>query len=71
MDITLEQFRQLSLGNVVETERKIGSGSYGEVVEVCVNGLKCAGKKLHGHFFDQSPEGQKAIMSRFVQECVT
>ena len=65
------ELKQLTLGDVVETGRKLGSGAYGEVVEVRLSGLKCAGKKLHSLFFDQSPpDGQRAILSRFVEECV-
>ena len=71
MEIVSEQLKQLTLDNVVETGRKLGAGSYGEVVEVRFSGLKCAGKKLHGQFFNESPpHEQRAIASRFVEECV-
>ena len=71
MEIAFKQLEQFTLDNVVETGRKLGCGAYGEVVEVRVSGLKCAGKKLHGMFFDQSPaEEQRAILSRFVEECI-
>ena len=66
-----EQLEQLTLTDVVETSRALGAGAYGEVVEVRLGGLKCAGKKLHGLFFQQSsPSEQQAIVSRFVEECV-
>ena len=72
MEIATEQLEHLTLSDVVETGRKIGAGAYGKVVEVRVSGLKCAGKKLHSLFFDQSsPNEQRAIRSRFVEECVT
>ena len=71
MEIVHEQLRQLTLDDVVETGRKLGSGAYGEVVEVSFSGLKCAGKKLHGEFFYESPpEQHRAIVARFVEECV-
>ena len=71
MEIVTAQLKQLTLDDVIETGRKLGSGAYGEVVEVRVSGLKCAGKKLHGLFFDQSlPDEQRAIVSRFVEECM-
>ena len=71
MSAISEQLKELTLTDVVETGRVLGSGAYGEVVEVRLSGLKCAGKKLHGVFFQQSPPSeQRAIVSRFVEECV-
>ena len=71
MESFTKQLKELTVAGVVETGRKLGSGSYGEVVEVRLSGLKCAGKKLHSLFFDQSPpDDQRAILSRFVEECV-
>ena len=71
MECIPAQLKPLNLHNVVETGKKLGSGAYGEVVEVRLSGLKCAGKKLHAMFFQQSPlEQQRAIVSRFVEECV-
>ena len=71
MEIATEQLRHLILDDVVETGKKLGSGAYGEVVEVRLSGLKCAGKKLHGLFFDRCPpHEQRAIGSRFAEECV-
>ena len=65
------QLKPLTLRNVIETGKKVGSGAYGEVVELRLSGLKCAGKKLHAMFFEQSSrEEQRAIISRFVEECV-
>ena len=72
MEAAIVHLKQLTLNNVVETGRKIGSGSYGEVVEVRLSRLKCAGKKLHALFFEHSSsDEQRAIISRFVEECVT
>ena len=70
MEAVPVQLKSLTLPNVIETGKKLGSGAYGEVVEVRLSGLKCAGKKLHALFFDQSSrEEQQAIVSRFVEEC--
>ena len=66
-----EQLNELTLTDVVETGRALGAGAYGEVVEIRLSGLKCAGKKLHGLFIQQSsPSEQQVIVSRFVEECV-
>ncbi len=47
------------------TERVIGYGSYGTVVEVELDGLICAGKKLHEVLL----EGGPGIIQRFLEEC--
>ena len=66
-----EQLNDLTLANVVETGRELGRGAYGKVVEIRLSGLKCAAKKLHRLFFKQSSAWeQRAIVSRFVEECV-
>ena len=71
MEVFSEELRALALSDVVETGRKLGSGAYGEVVEVHITSLKCAGKKLHSLFFDESPpDEQRAIVSRFEEECL-
>ena len=71
MDKVAGELRGLNLVSVEETGRKIGSGAYGEVVEVRLSGLKCAGKKLHRMFFQESPpDEQRAILSRFIEECL-
>ena len=71
MDSVIDQLRGLNLISIEETGRTIGSGAYGEVVEVRLSGLKCAGKKLHRLFFLESPpEEQRAIRSRFAEECL-
>ena len=67
-----EQLKELTLTGVVETGRRLGVGAYGEVVEVRLGGLKCAGKKIHGLLFQvASPGDQQAIVSRFAEECTT
>ena len=66
-----EQLNDLILTNVVHTGRELGRGAYGKVVEVHLSGLKCAAKKLHKLFFKHSSAGeQRAIVSRFAEECV-
>ena len=41
------QLQSLSLDDVEKTEKELGRGAYGVVVEVKVSGLVCAGKTLH------------------------
>ena len=65
------QLQPFLLPNVHPTGRQIGVGSYGSVQEFEVNGLLCAGKKLHDVFFDERVGGwqRERIQERFVQEC--
>ena len=55
-----------------ETGRILGKGAYGEVVEVLVNGRKCAAKKLHGIFSarDVPPTEKVSMAERFEKECL-
>ena len=55
-----------------ETGRILGKGAYGEVVEVRVNGRKCAAKKLHGIFSarDVPPTEKASMAERFEKECL-
>jgi len=61
----------LHIPNLEETGRKLGEGSYGEVVEVRVRGRRCAGKKLHKVFYegDVPRADTAAIAQRFEEEC--
>ena len=69
MDIR-EQLLVLQIPGVKETGRELGRGAYGVVVEVDVNGLPCAAKKLHKLLFDQNKEARAAIASRYALECL-
>ena len=71
MECIPAQLKPLNLHNVVETGKKLGSGTYGEVVEVSLSGLKCAGKKLHAMFSSSlHSSSNERFVSRFVEECV-
>ena len=61
----------LHIPNLEETGRKLGEGSYGEVVEVRVRGRRYAGKKLHKVFYERDvpPADTAAIAQRFEEEC--
>ena len=71
MENASELLKQLRLVDVVETGRILGSGAYGQVVEVHFQGLKCAGKKIHSMLLNQSPpDTRRAMVSRYVEECI-
>ena len=51
-------------------ENKIGSGAYGVVFEVTVDGKKCIAKKLHNILLQEECYGQdEFIVRKFSQEC--
>ena len=63
-------FAPFLLDNVRDTGKVVGTGSYGEVRELEVSGLKCVGKKLHRVLYETaSPREKAAVLDRFVQEC--
>ena len=49
--------------------RRLGTGSYGVVDELCVQGTMCAAKQLHESLLDPTSEGVDKVVSRFVEEC--
>ena len=56
--------------NVVKTGRRLGTGAYGEVVELLVDGtVLCAGKQLHDALIDPLSVGSEVSIARFSSEC--
>ncbi len=65
LDALLVQVEGLGL-----EENKIGSGAYGVVFKVTVNGRKCAAKKLHNILLQQQSLGQRQdFIAKFQNEC--
>ncbi len=63
----LQRFR---LTGVRDIGTEIGRGSYAAVVELEFHGLKCAGKKLYRHIYDDVlPREQEGMLQRFETEC--
>ena len=55
---------------VVKTGRRLGTGAYGEVVELLVDDtILCAGKQLHDALIDPLNIGAEASIARFSSEC--
>ncbi|XP_019852828.1 PREDICTED: uncharacterized protein LOC109582527 [Amphimedon queenslandica] len=50
-----EKVQHLLLDRVEETTKELGRGSYGAVIELKVDGKKCAGKKLHNCLVASEP----------------
>jgi serine/threonine protein kinase len=47
----------------------LGVGAYGSVEPLELNGMMCAGKKIHDVLVDVGNEGADSIAARFVEEC--
>ena len=63
------ELQRFMLPDVRPTGRRLGVGSYGSVEEVELNGLVCAGKRLHDALFEQGNIGVADITSKYLQEC--
>ena len=63
------QLRPFVIENVRPTGRQLGVGSYGSVEELEVDGLMCAGKKLHDTLVEMGNAGVEDITQKFVEEC--
>ena len=57
------------LTDVRPTGKQLGAGSYGSVEELEVNGLVCAGKRLHDALLDRENAGVANIERRYLEEC--
>ena len=66
---TAPQLQPFVLLNVTPNGITLGSGSYGSVQEVVVNGLVCAGKTLHNILFEDENEGAERIVQKYTDEC--
>ena len=51
------------------TGRQLGVGSYGSVEELEVNGVVCAGKRLHEVLLEQGNAGVADIARKYLLEC--
>lgn len=65
----MEELSEFELDCVEETGKELGRGSYGVVTELRVGRLLCAGKTLHGSFFETNDSGSGNILERFIKEC--
>ena len=57
------------LHGVRPTGIQLGVGSYGSVEELEVNGLVCAGKRLHEALLEQGNAGVAEISRKYLLEC--
>ena len=63
------ELQRFVIPGVRPTGRQLGVGSYGRVEELKVNGLVCAGKRLHEALLEQGNAGVTDIARKFLLEC--
>ena len=63
------ELQQFVLPEVRPTGRQLGVGSYGSVEELEVNGLVCAGKRMHDALLEQGNIGATNIARKYLEEC--
>ena len=63
------ELQRFMLHGVRPTGRQLGVGSYGSVEELEVNGLMCAGKRLHEALLEQGNAGVANIARKYLLEC--
>ena len=51
------------------TGRQLGVGSYGSVEELEMNGMVCAGKRLHEALLEEGNAGVADIARKYLLEC--
>ena len=61
--------QQFVLPEVRPTGKQLGVGSYGSVEELEVNGLVCAGKRLHAALLERDNAGVANIEQKYLEEC--
>ena len=64
----VSQLKHLQLVNVTDTGKVIGSGAYGQVIEVYVHGTLCAAKEIHPILIKHDDAEQ--VKRSFQAECV-
>ena len=63
------ELQRFVLPGVRPTGRELGVGSYGSVEELEMNGLMCAGKRLHEALLEQGNAGVAEISRKYLLEC--
>jgi len=66
---SVDELQEYILKDVQRNGRQLGSGAYGSVEELEVNGVVVAGKKIHDVLVDPFNQGADAIRAQFVAEC--
>ena len=63
------ELQRFVLPDVRPTGKQLGVGSYGSVEELEMNGLVCAGKRLHDALLQRDNVGVQNIERKYLEEC--
>ena len=63
------ELQQFILPEVRPTGRQLGVGSYGSVEELEVNGVLCAGKRIHDALLRRDNADVENIQRKYLDEC--
>ena len=63
------ELQQFLIPDVRPTGKQLGVGSYGSVEELEMNGLVCAGKRLHDALLQRDNAGVQNIERKYLEEC--
>ena len=65
----IPELQRFVLPEVRPTGRELGRGSYGSVEELEVNGVLCAGKRIHDALLQRDNAGVANIQRKYIEEC--
>ena len=63
------RIRQFVIANVQPTGKELGSGAYGSVEELVIDGVLCAGKRIHEALLEQGNAHVQNLVRKYVEEC--
>lgn len=63
------ELKEFFLEDVHKTGKRLGSGAFGVVEELTIDGTHYAGKTLHSTLLDAHNEGMNRVIKRFISEC--
>ena len=65
----IPELQRFVLPDVRPTGRQLGVGSYGSVEELEVNGVLCAGKRIHDALLQRDNADVENIQRKYLDEC--
>ena len=65
----IPELQRFVLPDVRPTGRQLGVGSYGSVEELEVNGVLCAGKRIHDALLQRDNADVENIQRKYLEEC--
>ena len=65
----IPELQRFVLPDLRPTGRQLGVGSYGSVEELEVNGVLCAGKRIHDALLQRDNVGVQNIERKYLEEC--